>query len=131
MFRNCITLRFVFVVIDDLHSSKISINSFLNLSICEPERFHKIPRPSHLYNPTSFWFSNTVFILLNIERSVKSQTSAPCKHLKVISKFSSHFHLTHGDFLECIMIFKSLSAIGIISFANLRALLNRSNYVDR
>ena len=28
------------------------------------------------------------------------------------------------------MIFKSLSAIGIISFANLRALLNRSDDID-
>ena len=53
------------------------------------------------------------------------------------SKISSPFPLTHGlfswkkrVFRECIMIFKSLSAIGIISFANLRALLNRFDDID-
>ena len=63
MSRNCTTLRFVFVVIDNLHSLKIFIISFLTHSICGPERFHKILRPSSLYNPTLFWFSNTDFIL--------------------------------------------------------------------
>ena len=69
---------------------------------------------------------------------VKLQTSALSKYHMGTSKFLSPFCLTHGSFSwnkrvfrECIMIFKSLSAIGIISFANLRALLNRSDDIDR
>ena len=66
MSRNYTTLRFVFVVIDNLHSLKMIIISFLGLSIFGPERFRKIPRPSSLYNQTLFWFLNTVFILLSM-----------------------------------------------------------------
>ena len=66
MSRNCTTLRFAFVVIDNPRSLKIFIISFQILPICGPEKFYKIPRPSFLYNPTSLWFLDTVFILLNI-----------------------------------------------------------------